>query len=47
VWLVSEPGEGSTFSFSMPRADVVSLVGSESGGRSIDRTTAHRSRGSA
>lgn len=33
VWLVSRPGEGSTFSFSLPRADVVSLVGPQSGGR--------------
>jgi PAS domain S-box-containing protein len=47
LWLVSKPGEGSTFSFSMPRADVVSLVGSENGGRSTARATAHRSRGSA
>jgi len=47
LWLVSKPGEGSTFSFSMLRADVVSLVGSENGGRSTARATAHRSRGSA
>jgi PAS domain S-box-containing protein len=47
LWLVSKPGEGSTFSFSMPRADVVSLVGSENGGRSTARATDHRSRGSA
>ena len=26
LWLVSRPGEGSTFSFSLPRADVVSIV---------------------
>jgi PAS domain S-box-containing protein len=44
LWVVSEPGEGSTFSFSMPRADVVSLVGSDNG---AVRTTAHGSRGSA
>ena len=44
LWVVSEPGEGSTFSFSMPRADVVSLVGSDYG---AIRTTAHGSRGSA
>jgi PAS domain S-box-containing protein len=47
LWLVSRPGEGSTFSFSMQRADVVSLVGSENGGRSAARATAHRGRGSA
>jgi two-component system phosphate regulon sensor histidine kinase PhoR len=47
LWLVSKPGEGSTFSFTMPRADVVSLVGSENGGRSTASATAHRSRGSA
>ena len=46
LWLVSKPGEGSTFSFSMPRADVVSLVGSENGSRSVVRT-ANRRRGSA
>jgi signal transduction histidine kinase len=46
LWLVSKPGEGSTFSFSMPRADVVSLVGSETGGRSVVRTTARGARGS-
>jgi PAS domain S-box-containing protein len=33
LWLVSRPGEGSTFSFSLARADVVSLVGSERGHR--------------
>ena len=32
VWLVSKPGQGSTFSFSLPRADVVSLVGQQNGG---------------
>jgi acyl-CoA reductase-like NAD-dependent aldehyde dehydrogenase len=47
LWLVSKPGEGSTFSFSLPRADVVSLVGSENGGRSVAQTAAHRGRGSA
>jgi hypothetical protein len=47
LWLVSKPGEGSTFSFSMPRADVVSLVGSENRGSSVIRTTAHQGRGSA
>jgi hypothetical protein len=47
LWLVSKPGEGSTFSFSMPRADVVSLVGSETRGRSVVRTTARGARGSA
>lgn len=33
VWLVSRPGQGSTFSFSLPRADLVSLVGPQNGGR--------------
>ena len=47
LWLVSKPGEGSTFSFSVPRADVVSLVGSQTGGHPVVRATAHPSRGSA
>ena len=33
VWLVSRPGQGSTFSFSLPRADMVSLIGPQNGGR--------------
>jgi signal transduction histidine kinase len=47
LWLVSKPGEGSTFSFSMPRADVVSLVGSDNGGRSVAQTASNRGRGTA
>lgn len=44
LWLVSKPGEGSTFSFTMPRAEVVSLVGSESGGRTVAGATTNGSR---
>jgi PAS domain S-box-containing protein len=33
LWLVSRPGEGSTFSFSLPRADVVNLVRASGNGR--------------
>jgi PAS domain S-box-containing protein len=42
LWLVSRPGEGSTFSFSVPRADVVSLVGSENGHQSARATARDR-----
>jgi PAS domain S-box-containing protein len=34
LWLVSRPGEGSTFSFSLPRADVVDVVAATEDGRS-------------
>jgi hypothetical protein len=31
LWLVSRPGEGSTFSFSLPRADVSVVKPSSNG----------------
>jgi len=43
VWLVSRPGQGSTFSFSLPRADVVSLVGPQNGGRATKAPVDSRS----
>ena len=37
LWLVSRPGEGSTFSFSLPRADIVSVVPAENGRTRVAR----------
>ncbi len=47
LWLVSRPGEGSTFSFSLPRVDVVSLVGSNNGHKGSARSTVQRAHGTA
>lgn len=47
LWLVSRPGEGSTFSFSLPRVDVVSLVGSNNGHKTPARSTVQRAHGTA
>ena len=37
LWLVSRPTEGSTFSFSLPRADIVTVMPSEPGAARIAR----------
>jgi PAS domain S-box-containing protein len=47
LWLVSWPGEGSTFSFSLPRMGVVSLVGSEGGNEISARSAVQGAPGSA